>query len=170
MDNYKFAIIFGNDNEKNNTSDGEVIHYGDNLNGELHIKSFLRFIEEYYNEDTMLSKINIYHQYSIPAYLLTKMGNIVIANSTDLAEEELKKYGRSSIIFLPDTITPKQYESLIEIFDELKEYDIMIDSNIRIENGFLNSDSDLTTGKIGKEKFEEKIKSIVSIKYTGKIK
>ena len=163
MDNYKFAIIFGKDNQKNNTKDGQVLYCGDNRNGEMHIKSFLDFIEEYYKDDEMLSKINIRHQPTMPAYLLEEQGNIVFLNTTSLEEKELAKYGRNGIVFLPMEITDKQFETLMNDFEKIENYDLMIKSNFKVEDGFLHSDTVMTTDKITKEDFKNKILSITKV-------
>lgn len=163
MDNYKFAIIFGSDSP-NNTHDGDIVYYGDNANGEMHIKSFLNFIQEYYNDNESLLRINIRHQPTMPAYLLTELGNIIFLNTTSLEEKELAKYGRNGIMFLPREITNKQFESIVNDFDKIKDYDLMIKSNFRVEDGFLHSDTVMTTGKITQEEFKNKIESLTTIK------
>ena len=132
MDNYKFSIIFG-DEER----DGKTVYYGDQ--DELHIKSMIEFISEYYPEDLLLKTVNIRHQAIIAAYLLTQRNNIVFLNSTEYTKESLERYGKNGILLLPQKITQKQLFSLKEMVDGIRDYDILIKCNLFIEDGFLNS-------------------------------
>ena len=128
MDESKFAIIFNN---------GNTIDYGNQ--DELHIKSMVDFISEYYPNDPLLKTINIRHQPTVVAYLLTKKNNIIFLNSTEFTKESLERYGKNGILFLPEKITENQLSSLKEMANGIRDYDILIKCNLVIEDGFLHS-------------------------------
>ena len=171
MDNYKFAIIFGRDNEKNNTKDGQALYYGDNTSGEMHIKSFLDFIEKYYKDDEMLSKINIRHQATMPAYLLEEQGNIVFLNTTSLEEKELEKYGRNGIVFLPKEITDNQFETLLKMIlpysKSVEEYTVEANpESLTLSKIKLMKKYGVNRLSIGVESTDDKILKSINRKHT----
>ena len=138
MDDHKFAVIF-NENAHGKFEDGELKMFGNSKSGELHIKAILDFIQAYFKDDPVLSKLNIRHQPTVAAYFLVERGYVVFLNSTDFTEKYLKKYGKNGILFLPNTITDKQLLKLKYLLVQLSDYDILVNTDLRVVDGFLDS-------------------------------
>ncbi len=74
------------------------------------------------------------------------MGHIIFFNTTSKDEKEFKKYGRTGQFMMPDVITEEQELALNKFCQEIKDYDILIDYDITLEDGILNSKSIQGTG------------------------
>ena len=99
----------------------------------------LDFISNYFSDDPILSKLNIRHQPTIVSYFLLEKGFIVFLNSTDYNEKYLKKYGKNGVLLLPESITSKQLVSLKKLINDLSDYDILVNTDLKIVDGFLES-------------------------------
>ena len=79
------------------------------------------------------------------------MGNIVFFNTTATTEKEFKKYGKTGQFMMPDTITEEQNEALNRFCKQIEDYDILINYDITLENGLLDSKTLQGTGGINPE-------------------
>ena len=79
------------------------------------------------------------------------MGNIVFFNTTATTEKEFKKYGKTGQFMMPDTITEEQNEALNRFCKQIEDYDILINYDITLENGLLDSKTLQGTGDINPE-------------------
>ena len=130
MDNYKFALFF---------PDGEIRYYGDSKSDDYHVGCMLDAARELYPDNQVFKMLNERHLPTTIAYYLTEVGNIVFLNLTHYKREGLTKYGKSGMFMIPNEITQKQLEALKEFESEIKDFDVIIKTDLIIEDGFLES-------------------------------
>ncbi len=135
MDNYKFAIIYGNDDRKRNIEAGKIEKHGDIQNGDLcHIDCLIEYIDDKYSDVEMFKVLNNRHAPEIAAFLISKLGSVVFLNVT----KDAKKYGKSGFLMMPDVISEKQKETMYAFCNEIKDYNVSIFYNLNIVDGFLD--------------------------------
>lgn len=98
------------------------------------------------------------------------MGHIIFFNTTSKDEKEFKKYGRTGQFMMPDVITEKQELALNKFCQEIKDYDILIDYDITLEDGILNSKSIQGTGDQNPEAIIQSYNQNSKIKQTKIVK
>ena len=139
MDNYKIAFIHGNNFEEKGLIDGEIVNYGKYNVDSLHVQNLLDYANKNFKEYSIFQKLSIRHQPEVVSYFLTKLGIIVFLNMTKYDDKHLKKYGKSGMFLLPDQLTEKQQTSLIEFAKNIENFDVMINYDISIDTGILDS-------------------------------
>lgn len=164
MDNYKMAFIYGTDEPNKKISNGKIQYYGDVSEDYIHTKYLLDYIKEYYPEIPIFKQLNIRHQRELIAYFLVKMGHIVFFNTTPTTEKEFQKYGKTGQFMMPDTITEEQNNALNEFCKEIKDYDILINYDITLEDGLLDSKTILGTDDTNLEKLIQNYNEQISTK------
>lgn len=138
MDNYKFAIIYGNDDCKRNIEDGRIERYGNLITGDLnHIDYLIEYINSKYSDVEMFKILNDRHAPEIAAFLISRLGSVVFLNVT----KDVKKCGKSGFIMMPDVISEKQKETMYIFCNEIKDYNVSIFYNLNIIDGFLDGDN-----------------------------
>lgn len=151
MDSYKIAFIYGEDDEKNNFSDGQIHMVGEMEDGSLHSKILLDYAKEYYPDMSIFKQLNPRHQPEVIAYFLVRMGHIVFFNTTKYDEENMKNYGKLGFFMMPDTITKKQVDSLIRFSKNISDFNVFITHHIEMTDGLLDSMTCHSTEKIEPE-------------------
>jgi hypothetical protein len=135
MDNYKFAIINGEDNSEKDIQAGKVERYGNIEFGDLnHIDYLMEYIDNKFSDVPMFKSLNNRHTPEIAAFLISRLGYIVFLNATKNA----KRYGKTGIFIMPDEITDKQKEALYSFYEEIKDFSVTIIYNLKIVDGFLD--------------------------------
>ncbi len=135
MENYKFAIIYGNDDSKRNIEVGKIEKYGDLRIGDLnHIDYLIEYIDSKYSDIDMFKVLNNRHAPEIAAYLISRLGSVVFLNAT----KDAKKYGKTGFFMMPDAITEEQKESMYAFCSEIKDFNVSIYYNLKIVDGFLD--------------------------------
>lgn len=130
MDDYKFALILDN---------GQVKRFGDSKSEDYHVACMLDAARNMYPDSQIFEMLNEKHLPTTIAYYLTEMGNIVFLNLTHYKREGLTKYGKSGMFMIPDEITQSQLESLRNFEKEIVGFDVTIRTDLRIEDGFLET-------------------------------
>lgn len=139
MDNYKIAFIHGDNFKDKGLIDGKFEVCGENSKDSLHVMNLLDYANLNFPEVSIFQKLSIRHQPEVISYFMTKLGIIVFLNMTKYDDEHLRKYGRSGMFMLPDELTDKQKESLIEFAKSIENFDIMINYDLSIDTGILDS-------------------------------
>lgn len=139
MDDGKVTIIFGNDDEKGLFQDGNIETYGKAEDNDLHIATLLEIVNKYFSEDPILSRLSIRHQANIAAYFMVELGHVVFLNTTSYKKEFLSKHGKNGLLMVPDKMSQKQFESLKVFLKKVDDYTITVCSNLRLNEGFLES-------------------------------
>lgn len=135
MDNYKFAVIYGKDDNEKDIQAGKIEKYGNIELGDLnHIDYLLEYIDNKFSNVDMFKALNNRHTPEIAAFLISRLGNVVFLNATKNA----KRYGKSGIFIMPDEISDKQKEALYSFYEEIKDFSITIIYNLKIVDGFLD--------------------------------
>ena len=151
MDDYRIAIIYSDNQLNKEKKNGEIELYGDTSLDYMHTRYLLDYVNENYPEVPIFKQLTIRHQRELIAYFLVKMGNIVFFNTTATTEKEFKKYGKTGQFMMPDTITEEQNEALNRFCKQIEDYDILINYDITLENGLLDSKTLQGTGGINPE-------------------
>ena len=151
MDNYKTAFIYGSDDETNNFKDGQIHLYGEAEQDLFHNVYLLNYIEKYYPNIPLFKQLNPRHPKEIIAYFLAKMGHVVFFNTTNYEEKKLERHGKLGMFMMPDNLTEKQKAALIQFAQTIPDFDVLINYDLKIEDGLLNSQTYQSTEKISPE-------------------
>ncbi len=135
MDNYKVSLIF--DGQVENTRNGQIVKSGDSKGEELHIETLLDLSKKYFSTHSVLSQLNYKHRPETVAYFMTKMGTVVFLNTTRYTEACLKKYGKSGMFLLPDTITEKQFDAIKILAGDIVDFNITYITDLKLEDGMV---------------------------------
>lgn len=84
------------------------------------------------------------------AITLRELGNIVFLNTTTYIEKTPSKHGRTGIVIMPDTITEEQQDALIQLEEELGNY-----NEIQLWYAFSNRNNCKMLRANGKEEVNE---------------
>lgn len=135
--NFKLAIIYGKDEETKKIKDGDIEYYGNVKDDIRHIEVLLDVMKEKYQEIPLFQKFTYQVQADIPAYFLTKLGSIVVFNSTEYKNDKIK-HGKIGFIMLPDAMTEKQKTKLLSLADSLQDYSISLGYDLQLKDGLLD--------------------------------
>lgn len=97
--------------------------------------------KELYPNEKIFDMISVYHPSIVPIYFFTNLGNVVVTNSTKYDEKELRRYGRSALIALPSYVTQTQILALKELMKDLENFSIEVDTNLKLVDGVVSSNS-----------------------------
>ena len=170
MDDYKVAIVFGNDDKKGNFSEGQIEKAGDLRDKDLHISTLLEIVNKYFSDDPILSRLSIRHQATIAAYFIVELGHVVFLNTTSLKEEFLVKHGKSGMLMVPDKMSSKQFAAVKDFLHQVADYTITVCSELTLNEGFLESKSFTSVRGANKELVLNKLDSQVAVEEANIIK
>ncbi len=139
MNEYKIAFIYGNNDESKGMVDGKIEFYGSMNSDALHIAYLLDYAKTKFPEMKIFDMLTIRHQPEIVAYFLTKLGITVFFNMTKYDSNNLKKYGKMGMLMVPDQLSSAQIESLKKFTTEINDFDIIINYDLSIDTGILDS-------------------------------
>ena len=139
MDNSKVVIIFGKDAENGQYFDGQMECYGNAMDADLHIATLLEIAHKYFGDDPILSRLNIRHQANIAAYFMVELGHVVFLNTTSYKKDFLEKHGKNGLLMIPDQMSMKQFETLKKFLHHVEDYTITVCSDLKLNEGFLES-------------------------------
>lgn len=134
---FKLAIIYGEDDSNKNIYDGKIETYGNIEDASSHMEIILDASKNKYPEITTFSQLDYRFQAEVPAYILTRLGNIVFFDITKYKNGTVK-YGHNGFLMLPDTITPKQKESLETLIAHYDNYSISINYDLTLHDGMID--------------------------------
>lgn len=127
MDNHKWAIIYGDEDEETKDLAGTVEMFGDMKSPQLHIVDLREFVHKKFPYSKKNEDLNDKNNPVYGGYIFTSLGDAVFLNLTIDANKK-------GIIFLPNTISPKLKESLYEFVEKLNDYEVYIYYNLKLEN------------------------------------
>lgn len=139
MDDSKVVIIFGTDDTNEKFHDGELEYFGNIKDSDLHIVTLLEMVEKYFSDDSILSRLTIRHQANIAAYFMVELGHVIFLNTTSYKKEYLEKHGKSGLLMIPDKMSIKQFEELKLFLKKIEDYTITVCSDLKLNEGFLES-------------------------------
>ena len=139
MDDYKIALIHGDQFVEKGLMDGSVELIGEIEQDSLHIASLLNYAKSTFSQLPIFSQLTIRHQPEVIAYFLTRLGLTVFFNMTRYDENNLRKYGKIGMLIFPDELTPKQEMALKEFAQNISDFSISINYDLVINDGILNS-------------------------------
>lgn len=139
MNDYKIAFIHGDSFEEKGLIDGSIEFCGNNNKDSLHVANLLDFAKKNFPEISVFNQLSIRHQPEVVSYFLTRLGIVVFLNMTKYDSKHLRKYGKMGMLLLPDELTDKQKESLIKFAESISDFEILINYDLSIETGILDS-------------------------------
>ncbi len=135
MDNYKFAVIYGNVDSKGDIKDSHIERYGDIEFGDLnHIDYLMEYISKRFKDVEMFKALSNRHSPEVAAFLISRLGHVVFLNATKNA----KKYGKAGIFIMPDQISEEQKRAIYSFYEEVKDYSITIIYDLKVVDGILD--------------------------------
>lgn len=134
MDNYKIAIIYGNNDDKRNIKDGSIELLGKQTQDDLHIMNLINYLNEKYSDVDFFKQITIRHMPEIPSYFITQFGHAVFLNMT----KNVQKYGKCGMFLMPDNISNMQKKTLYEFCNTISDYSITIFYDLKLDYGILD--------------------------------
>lgn len=121
MDNYKIAFIYGINDDKRKTKDGQIEIYGDRAEDTLHSVYLLEHIEDKYADFQSFKKLNYRHTPETISYFLTRVCHYIIFLNTT---SDVEKYGKTGLVIMPDKTTDNQINSLSSFCEMIPDYRI----------------------------------------------
>ena len=133
MDEYKIAIFHGDNpiDFNHGFQDGEIEIFGKREEKAYHILEFIERIKEKYNDVPLLCGVKPTYPGHAPACFFTLLGDPVFYNNTP----NDKKYGKMGQLYLPNSISTEQKESVLEFAKTISNYQISIFYDIQIIEG-----------------------------------
>ena len=113
----KVAIING----ENSETDGKINYFYIDDNDYYHSYILRQYVISKYDA-LELKNTDLYNANSISLFLRER-GNVVFLNTTTYINKSPSRYGRNSIIFMPDEISKNQRESLLNFKNDIMNYD-----------------------------------------------
>lgn len=134
---YKIIVINPFDKE-NGLIDGDIKYIGDVDSDFIHSDLLIDYGLGVYGDDSIFGLLsNGNYLPDIPAYFLAVgYNNVVFLNVSD------NRAGRLGLLYLPDNVSNEQKKSLNNLVSVLKNYRIEVNYNLRVDDGFVESDRD----------------------------
>lgn len=136
MDNYKLAIIHGQDNYKKNIKIGQLEYIEDDLD-EFHSNCLIKYAKDNYENIDIFHQLNTRHRPEVIGFLFLHFFNDIIFFNTT---KNVDKYGYSGLFLLPDVITLEQKKTLEEFVDSIEKYNVSLFCSLNLEDGILNGE------------------------------
>lgn len=134
MDNK--VIVINPLDEENGLTDGDINYIGEIDSYFDHSELLINYGVDAYGEKTIfdiMSTGNYLVEY--PVYFLTEeYDNIVFLNVSN------SKTGKIGLLYLPSDISDKQRESLLSLSSVLKDFNIEVNYNLRLDDGIVDYD------------------------------
>ena len=135
-------IIINPLDEENNLNDGQINYIGEVDSYFDHSNLLINYGVDVYGENTIfdiMSTGNYLVEY--PVYFLTEgYENIVFLNVSN------SKAGKIGLLYLPNNISDKQKESLSMLSLVLKDFNVEVNYNMRMDDGIVDSDRHIIKG------------------------
>lgn len=147
MEYFKIVIIHSN---------GNIEYIGENVD-ELHLASLLEYAKKHYN-NKIFEQLNYRHKPGVIGYFFLRFyGDIIFLNTT----RNIKKYGYTGTLLLPDEINDIQKESLLQFLDTIPNFYMILATNLRLEDGIVEDDegfpvSDATPRNVVEQYFKSR--------------
>lgn len=144
MDDKKIAFIFGSTKEEVGIYEGEIEKIGSIKDQDVHSTCLADFGKEKYPERGFKIFNSKYAPTTISYYFIIEpLYHAVFLNTTKYLDNGSVSYhGKTGILILPNKITDKQKESLEKFLDEIYDYSIHIEYDLKNIDGFIEG-SDL---------------------------
>ena len=136
INDFKTVIIHGKDDEVHNIKDGQIEYIGSDAD-DIHSNCLLEYASINYSDIEIFKRLNTRHRPEVIGFMFLHFLNDVIFFNTT---KDLKKYGRTGIFLLPNTLSPKQKEVLCEFANSIENYGVGITYSLRLEDGRVMGD------------------------------
>lgn len=141
IDDYKAVIITGV-NDKSADGDGEVRFVGHLDDYSFHIDCLIDYTREKYPNVNVFKHINDRCDSNVPIFFLTWLNSIVYINISG------NRVGRYGMLFLPDEISDKQKEVLLELSKAIPKAHVDIVYDMDFDDGIVDAkEFDYKSGK-----------------------
>ncbi|MBR2708394.1 MAG: hypothetical protein IKE90_03040 [Bacilli bacterium] len=125
--------------------DGDIKFLEDEDSYLSHSDILIKYGTDTYGMDSIFGILSIgNYLVDVPVYFLAEGNdNIVFLNVSN------SKYGKLGLLYLPTNMSDKQKESLNSLSSLLKDFRVEVNYNLRIEDGFVDSDRHTMKGICG---------------------
>lgn len=128
IDDAKVALIY----------EDKIEYLGNNKDSEeMHNMCLLDYAKTHFPLDPIFSKLNIRHRPETISYFYTLKGISVFLNITNYDENNIKKYGKTGILLVPNEVSKDQIISLKKFSKEISDFDLMIINDSKLVDGML---------------------------------
>ena len=128
VDDYKVVIITG-ENEKSDDKDGELIYVGNSKDYSFHIDALIDYSINKYPSVNVFKHINDRCLPCVPIFFLTWLNSIVYTNTSS------DRIGKCGMLYMPDEISDKQKEVLLELSKTLPKSNVDIVYDMDFDDG-----------------------------------
>ena len=141
IDDYKAVIITGV-NDKSDDVDAEVIYVGPIKDYSFHIDCLIDYTRDRYPDVNVFQHINDRCDPNVPIFFLTWLNSIVYINISG------NRVGRYGMLFLPDEISVKQKEVLLDLSKVISKAHVDIVYDMDFDDGIVDAkEFDYKSGK-----------------------
>ena len=131
------VIVINPEDEEYGLEAGKINYLGKITSNYYHYDVLMEYGETIYGENSFYAH-NKTKDYLVqaPVLFLNKSNNIVLLHIPGKRRQE------NVLLYLPDELCPEQLKSLTTVIEQLKNCNFEINCNLRVENGFLESDTE----------------------------
>lgn len=141
----KIAIIHGTNLMDGKDLEGKITYLTTDDKSENHIITLIDFLKTHYKDDPNLQQLTYLHPIQTASYVFTRLGDIMFIDTTGA---DPKSHNGLGTFMMPDEITEKQKDGLLEFKNTIKHYtDVRVDYNIVYDCGILDSPTLRGTGE-----------------------
>lgn len=134
MDNYRCAIVYGDNDEKRKELAGTIELFGDVKENSLHVVSLLDLAQRKFSDIQIFKQLNIHHTPSTVSFFFTELGHAIFLNTSI---DDLKM----GMLFLPKTISKQMKESLYKFVEGINDFnEFYLFYKLKLDDGLVEGD------------------------------
>lgn len=134
MDNYRCAIVYGDNDEKRKELAGTIELFGDVNENSLHVVSLLDLAQRKFSDIQIFKQLNIHHPPSTVSFFFTELGHAIFLNTSI---DDLKM----GMLFLPKPISKQMKESLYKFVEGINDFnEFYLFYNLKLDDGLVEGD------------------------------
>ncbi len=134
MEDCKIAFIYGKDDEKRKTYEGQIEKYGKIEEDLLHSTCLLQYAKERCSHIEIFTRLNYRHRPETIGYFFTAiLDDIVFLNTT----KNIEKYGKTGVFLMPEEPTEIQKEAVYQFAQEINDFSVNVLYDLSLQDGIL---------------------------------
>ena len=127
VDDYRVVVITGK-NDKSDDLDGEMRFVGPTSEYDFHIDCLLDYAKNRYPDVKVFQRMNDRFSPCVPIFFLAWLNSIVYINMSS------ERAGRCGTLYMPDEISEKQKEVLLELSKSFPQLNVNIVYNMYLDD------------------------------------
>ncbi len=146
----KMVLFYGMDPVDGQVKNGSYDRIGNIYEDDFHISCFQEFCKSHFLDIKAFQNLSYRSSIDIVSYFLSKvMGHVVFVNTT----KDIENYGYSGMVFMPSQLTEEQTTLLKSFVEELTSFQILINYDMELNDGIIETKSKQTTSTIDTKQF-----------------